>query len=219
MRRLEEAHATRLACRDVYLRLLTRLSLRSPRGPGVQSSSLWLVGPLYNGRVAALSCVRGYGCQRVWRIMVSPTHGTPFPSRPLHAWLVWCWPACVRSVYCWVVFSAAVWLVHGCVSRRMVGLCVVQSIALSLLSSRLVLRFVVAGYSHVAVIVLRPGCARRFVFVRHRRGRQYSACPGLCGGPYGPGRLRLVAVGRPLRRLFPVRRVLLWLVRFWRVCV
>ena len=89
---------------------------------------------------------------------------------------------------------------------------------LSLLSSRLVLRLVVAGLSDVAVIVLRPGRARRDVLVR-RRGRQWSACPGLCGGPYGPGRPRLIAVGRPLRHLFPVGRVLSWLVRLWRVRV
>ena len=56
---------------------------------------------------------------------------------------------------------------------------------LSLLSSRLVLRFVAAGLSDVAVIVVPPG--------------------------------RLVAVGRPLRCLFPVRCGLSWLVRFWRV--
>ena len=89
---------------------------------------------------------------------------------------------------------------------------------LSLLSSRLVLRFVVAGLSDVAV-VLRPGRAWRVVLVHRRRGRQWSARPGLCGGPYGPGRPRLVAVGRPLRLLFPVGRVLSWFVRLWRVRV
>ena len=96
----------------------------------VRSSSLRLVGRLYNGIVAALCCIRGYGCWRAWRIMVSPTHETVFPSGPLHAWLVWCWSACVQSVNCWVVFSAAVWLVHGCVSRLMFGVCVLGSIAL-----------------------------------------------------------------------------------------
>ena len=130
VRRLEEARATGLACRGAYSRLLTQSSFRSPGGPGVRRSSLWLVGRLYNGRVAALWCVRGYGCRRAWRIMVSPTHGTPFLSPPLHARLVWCWSACVRSVDCRVFFSAAVWLVHGSVSRLMAGLCVVGSIAL-----------------------------------------------------------------------------------------
>ena len=30
---------------------------------------------------------------------MSPTRWTPFPFRPVHAWLVWCWPACVWSVF------------------------------------------------------------------------------------------------------------------------
>ena len=99
-------------------------------GPGVWSRSLWLVGWSFNGGISALWCVPGYGRRRAWSIMVLPTHGTPFPFGPLHVRLVWCWPACVRSVQCRVVFSAAVWLVPGCVSRLMVGLCVVGSIAL-----------------------------------------------------------------------------------------
>ena len=78
---------------------------------------------------------------------------------------------------------------------------------LSLLSFRLVLRFAVASMSDVAVIALRPGRARRVVLVRRRRGHQWSACLGLCGGPYGPGRPRLVAVGRSLRHSVPVRGV------------
>ena len=57
---------------------------------------------------------------------------------------------------------------------------------LSLLSSRLVRRFAVAGLSDVAVVV-RPGRARRVVLVRCRHGRQWLARPGLCGGPNGPG--------------------------------
>ena len=50
----------------------------------------------------------------------------------------------------------------------------------SLLSSRLVLKVVVAGLCDVAAIVLRPGCARRFVLVRHSRGRQWSGCVRGC---------------------------------------
>ena len=61
---------------------------------------------------------------------MSPTHGTPFPLRHLHARLVWCWPACLWSVYCRVFFSEAFWLVHCCVSRLTIGLFVVGSIAL-----------------------------------------------------------------------------------------
>ena len=95
VRRLEEAGATGLACRDAHSRLLTRSSLRSPGGPGVQSSSL----QLYNGRVAVFCRVRGYGRRRAWHTMVSPTRGTPFPFRPLYAWRVRCWSACVLSVY------------------------------------------------------------------------------------------------------------------------
>ena len=130
VRRLEEARATGLACRDAYSRLLTRSSLRSPGGLGFRSISLRLVGRLYNGRVAALCFVPGCGRQRAWRTMVSPTFWTPFPFVPLHAQLFWYWPACLWSVWCRVVFSAAVWLVHGCVSRLTVGLFVAGFIAL-----------------------------------------------------------------------------------------
>ena len=81
--------------------------------------------------------------------------------------------------------------------------------ALSWLSSRLVQRFVVSGPPGVAVLV-HPGRTRRVVLVRRRRGRQWSARSGFCGGAYGPGRPRLVAVGSPLRHWFPVGRVLSW---------
>ena len=90
---------------------------------------------------------------------------------------------------------------------------------LSLLSSWLVLRFIVAGLSNVAVIVLRPGRARRVVLVCRCRGRQRSACLGSSGGLYGPGWSRLVAVGRPIRHLLPVGRGLLWIVPLWGVRV
>ena len=75
-------------------------------------------------------CVRGYGGRRAWRIMVSPTGRTPFPFRPMHARPVWCWPACVWSVYGHIVFAAVVFLVCGRVSRLMVGLFGVGSLAL-----------------------------------------------------------------------------------------
>ena len=75
-------------------------------------------------------CVRGYGGWQAWRTTVSPTRWTPFPFRPLHAWLVWCSPACVWSVYGDVVAAAVVLLVHGCVSRLMVGLFGVGFLAL-----------------------------------------------------------------------------------------
>ena len=75
-------------------------------------------------------CVRGYGGRRAWRTTVSPTCWTPFPFRPLHARLVRCWLGCVWSVYGRVVAAAVVLFVHSCVSRLMVGLFGVGSLAL-----------------------------------------------------------------------------------------
>ena len=59
-----------------------------------------------------------------------------------------------------------------------------------------------AGLSGV-VDVLRPGRARCVVLVRRCRGRQWSARPGFCGGPYGPGLPCLVAVAVPYVIRFP----------------
>ena len=75
-------------------------------------------------------CVRGYGGQWAWRTTVSPTHWTLFLFRPVHAWLVFCWPACVLCVYGQVAAAAAVWLVRDCLGRLMVGLVCVGSVAL-----------------------------------------------------------------------------------------
>ena len=114
-----------------------------------------LVGRVRNGRVAVFCCVRGYGGRRAWRTSVSPTPWTPFPLRPMHAWLVWCWPACAWSVYGHVVAAGAVLLVHGCLSRLMVGLFRVASLALQRALARSdVVRVVVMP---VSVLV---GCAR-----------------------------------------------------------
>ena len=74
--------------------------------------------------------VLGHGRWRAWRTMVSPTRWTPFLLRPVHAWRVRCWPACVWSVYGQVVAAAAVWLVRGCLGRPMVGLVCGGSVAL-----------------------------------------------------------------------------------------
>ena len=161
-----------------------------PGGAGVRSSSLWLVGWLYNCRVSALWCVRRYGRQRAWRIMMSPAHGTPFPSRPLHAWLVWCWPACVRSVYCPVVFSAAVWLVHSCVSLLMVGSCVVGSIALQPAPAQPDVVLVVFS-DRTEVCCVRPvRCGGHGVVAR--------VCPARCVGSLSPWPpvVRLSGVGQ-----------------------
>ena len=61
---------------------------------------------------------------------MSPTRWTPVPFQPVHAWLVWCWPTCVWSVYGRVAAAAAVWLVGNCLGRLMVGLVCVGLIAL-----------------------------------------------------------------------------------------
>ena len=74
--------------------------------------------------------VRGHGRRRARRTTVSPTLWTPFPSRPVQAWLVWCWLACVWSVYGQVAAAEAALLVRGCLGRLMVGLVCVGSIAL-----------------------------------------------------------------------------------------
>ena len=89
-----------------------------------------LVGRLRDGEVTMFCFVRGYGLQRAWRTTVSPTRWTPFPLRPVHAWPVTCWLACVWSVYGHVTAAAAVWLVRDCLGRLMVGLVWVGSVAL-----------------------------------------------------------------------------------------
>ena len=74
--------------------------------------------------------VCGYGRRRTWRTMVWPTRWTPFPFRPVHAWVVQCWPACVWSDDGQVTAAAAVWSVRGCLGRLVVSLVVVGSVAL-----------------------------------------------------------------------------------------
>ena len=91
-------------------------------GPSVVQCSLsTLVGRVRSGRVAVFCCVRGYGGRRAWRTTVPPSRWTPFPFRPVHAWVVWCWPACVWSVYGHVAAASAVSLVRSCRRRLMVG--------------------------------------------------------------------------------------------------
>ena len=89
-----------------------------------------LVGRLRDGRVTMFCFVRGYGRWGTWRTTVSPTRWTPFPLRPVQAWLVRCWPAWVWSVYGQVATAAAVWLMRGRLGRLMVGLFCVGSVAL-----------------------------------------------------------------------------------------
>ena len=127
VRRLEEARATGLACRGAHSHLLTRSSLH----PSVVSCSLLpLVGRVCIGSVVVFCCVRGYDLRWVWRTMVLPARWAPFPFRPVHAWLVWCWPACVWSVYGQVAAAAAVLLARGRLGRLIIGMVCVGSIAL-----------------------------------------------------------------------------------------
>ena len=74
--------------------------------------------------------VCGYGRQRARRTAVRHFRWMPFPFRPVNAWLVWCWQACVWSVYSQVAAAAAMWLVRGCLGCLMVGLVCVGSVAL-----------------------------------------------------------------------------------------
>ena len=107
-------------------------------------------------------CVCGYGGGRARRIMVSPTRSTPFPFRPMHAWPVWCWPACVWSVYGHVVAPAVVLLVRGLVSHLMASLFGVGSLALQrALAQSDVVR---VGALLVSVLV-GPSCVGRAWYV------------------------------------------------------
>ena len=96
----------------------------------VLCSLLPLVGRVCIGVVVVFCCVRGYDRRWAWRTTVLPTRWAPFPFRPVHAWLVRCWPACVWSVWGQVAAAAAVLLVRGRPGRFMVGLVCVGSIAL-----------------------------------------------------------------------------------------
>ena len=96
----------------------------------VYCSLLTLVGPIRSGRVTVFRCVRGHGGWRAWLTTVSQACWTPFLYRPIHVWPVWCWPACVQSVHGHVVSAAVVLLVRGRVSRLLVGLLGIGSLAL-----------------------------------------------------------------------------------------
>ena len=96
----------------------------------VLGSLLPLVGRVCIGSVVVFRCVRGYDRRRAWPTTVLPTRWAPFPFRPVHAWLVRRWPACVWSVYGQVVAAAVVWLVRGYRGRLMGGRVRVGSVAL-----------------------------------------------------------------------------------------
>ena len=89
-----------------------------------------------------------------WGAAPRPIAPTYLPQ-PMHAWLVWCWPACAWCVYGDVLAAAAVLLVLGFLSRLMVGLLGVGSLALQwALAQSDAIRVVVMP---VSVLV---GCAR-----------------------------------------------------------
>ena len=119
----------------------------------VRRSLLMLVGRLRDGRVTMFCFVRGYGRRQACRTTVSPTCWTPFPLRPVHPWLVRCWPACVRSVYDQIGTAAAAWLVRGCLERLMVGLVCVGSVALLPLVASLNVVCVAGTFVSVLVLV------------------------------------------------------------------
>ena len=52
---------------------------------------------------------------------MSAARWTSFSYRPMHIQPVWCWPACLRSVYGHIVSAVAVLLVCVRVSRLLVG--------------------------------------------------------------------------------------------------
>ena len=113
---------------DTSLSALASCVLVGPRAAQCGLSAL--VGRVRNGRVAVFCRVRWHGRRRAWRTTVPPSRWTPFPFRPVHAALVWCWPACVWSVYGHVAAAAGVWLVRGCCGRLMFGWVRVGSVAL-----------------------------------------------------------------------------------------
>ena len=122
----------------------------------VLCSLLPLVGCVCIGSVAVFCCVRGYGRRWAWRTTVLPTRWAPSLFRPVHAWLVRRWPACVWSFYGQVVAAAVVWLVRSCRGRFMVGWVRVGSVALlqvvlSLNPARLARTFVSASVCCVLV--------------------------------------------------------------------
>ena len=163
--------------------------------------------------------------------MALPTRGTPFPFRPLRARLVRCWLASVWSVYRRVVVAAGVWLVHGCVGRRMsacssLGLfcccehcrvlgCRVDALwavgsfvrrpacAQPVMVSHCCLGLAVAGMSDAGFVVLRPGCGRHVALVRRRRSRTQTACRGCVVARIGLASFALVVYGCVVVVLLP----------------
>ena len=172
-------------------------------------------------KLAVLSCVCRHGCQRAWGTMVLPTCWTAFGFRPVHAWLVGCWPAYVWSVYGRVIVSAAVLLVCGCVSHVMVDVFAVRTFVLqtAIVQSRFVSVVVVqtdclgvgslclgVPWGRVACCGQLP-CAQRVVSWVHSTEAPLCAADGVdlwlfrsfCGRPVGH-RVPCVATGMCRKR-------------------
>ena len=146
------------------------------------------------------SFVRGHGRRRARRTTVSPTLWTPFPFRPVHAWLVSCWPACVWSFYGQVAAAAAVLLVRGRLGRLMVGWDRVGSVVLLpvVLSSnpaRLAITFVSASVCCVLVCTIVVQCSLGTFVGRVRSGR-VTVFLCVCGHGGRGARLATVLLAR-----------------------
>ena len=184
-------------------------------------SLLSLVGRVCIGSVVVFCCVRGRGRRRVWRTTVSPTLWTPFPFRPVHAWLVWCWPACVWSVYGQVAAAAAVLLVRGRLGRLMVGLVCEGSIALLpvVVPPHIVYAAGMSVSMLVSGVVVCPSvvsCSLLPLVGRVCIGIVVVFC---CARGHGRRRAWRTTVLPTRWALFPFRPVHAWLVRRWPACV
>ena len=147
-------------------------------------------------------CVPCHGGKRAWLATVSAARLTSFSYRPMHVRPVWCWPACVQSVYGHVVSAVAVLLVCGRVSCLLVGSFGVGSLSLQrALAQSDLLR---AGVLLVAVLV-GASCVgpARYVFTVRRlpiageksndKWSNRCPCPALA-----------VLHAQPIIRYFPV---------------
>ena len=167
------------------------------------------------------SFVLGHGRRRARRTTVSPTLRTPFPFRPVHAWLVWCWPACVWSVYGKVVAAAAVLLVCSRLGRTMAGLVCVGFIALLpvVVSPNVVYAACMSVSVLVSGVVVRPSVVLCSLLPLVGRVCICSVAVFCCVHGYG-GRWALRTTVLPTRWApFPFRPVHAWLVRRWPACV
>ena len=151
----------------------------------------------------------------MWRTTVSPTRWTPFPFRPVHAWLVWCLPACLWSVYGQVAAAAAVWLLSGCLGRLTVSLVCVGSVALLpvVVSPNVVCAAGISVSVLVSCVLVGPSVVQCSLSTLVGRVRN-------CGvRGYGCRRAWRTTVPSSRCTLFPFRPVHAWLVWCWPACV